>query len=201
MEVCSLKRHKFYGRASVFALGCKAGSIAAFRAGRISTPSEIEYILTSLRGSENTDKRFRKKRKEKKNPTSLIMNNLSISNSFYSNNRENAKSDLWGLDLLTPVFHCGNGSSNCFWGVPNPFTLHSASPSRKHDWYLTHVLFSSPFMSAQSLWWCLFAAHIAFEFGSAPGRQIDLKDGYYFLFPICGFLHAWSALLCAVVTL
>lgn len=38
------------------------------------------------------------------------------------------QSDLGGLDLLTPVFHSGNGSSNCFWGVPNPFTPHSAFP-------------------------------------------------------------------------
>lgn len=66
------------------------------------------------------------------------------------------KSDLWGLDLLTPVFLRGNQSSNCFGGVPDPFALHTAFQSRKHDLYLTHVLFSSSFMSEQSLWWCLF---------------------------------------------
>lgn len=28
--------------------------------------------------------------------------------------QQNGKSDLRGSDLLTPVFHCGNQSSNCF---------------------------------------------------------------------------------------
>ncbi len=93
-----------------------------------------------------------------------------------SNNRENMKSDLWGLDLLTPVFHSGNHGSNCFWGVPDPFTLHSAFRRQKHGLYLTHVLFSSPFMSEQSLRWCLFGVDFAFEFETPGWGGIDLKD-------------------------
>lgn len=111
--------------------------------------------------------------------TSVIMNIYLFQTCFFiadSNNRENMKSDLWGLDLLTPVFHYGNHSSNCFWGVPDPFTLHSAFQRQKHGLYLTHVLFSSPFMCEQSLQWCLFGVDVAFEFKTLRKGGIDLKD-------------------------
>lgn len=127
----------------------------------------------------------------------LIMNIYLFQTCFIadSNNRENMKSDLWGLDLLTPVFHCGNHSSNCFWGVPDPFTLHSVFQSRKHDLYLTHVLFSSPFMSEQSLWWCLFGVDVAFEFETPGDGGVDLKDSIIFYFLSGSFmldLHNWT---------
>lgn len=99
-----------------------------------------------------------------------------------SNNRENMKSDLWGLDLLTPVFHCGNQSSNCFWGVPDPFALLPPFQSRKHDLYLTHVLFSSPFMSAPSLRRCLFGVDAAFEFETLGEAWLIEKTALFFIF-------------------
>lgn len=109
------------------------------------------------------------------------------------------KSDLGGFDLLTPVFHCGNQSCNCFWGVPDPFRLHTVLQSWKHDLYLTHVLFSSPFMSEQSLWWCLFGVDNFFWVldprGEEKGGGGDrFKKQHYFLlcfFSIWSF-HAWS---------
>lgn len=123
-------------------------------------------------------------KKKKENPNSVIRNNLSISNLFYSNNSENVQSDLGGLDLLTPVFHSGNGSSNCFWGVPNPFTPHSAFPESE-TWLVfdTCPLFISSHVGAVfvAVSVCLGGgAHCFPVWSAAAGRQIDFRDGLLF---------------------
>lgn len=46
-----------------------------------------------------------------------------------------------------------------FWGLPNPFTHHSAFQSQKHELHLTRVLFSS---SEQSLAWYIFWVDVVF---------------------------------------
>lgn len=76
------------------------------------------------------------------------------------------------------------------------------SLSRKHDWYLTHVLFSSLLMSQPSLWLCLFVwgAHTAFQFGALlrDGRLIS-ETAFYFPSCVCGsfFFLTFDLLVCA----
>lgn len=93
------------------------------------------------------------------------------------------KSDLWGLDLSTPVFLCGG---NCFWEVPDPLTPHTALQSRKHDMYLTHVLFSS-------LWCCLFGVDVALSLSAMGGGLIQKMALFFFLL--------YQELLCLIHTL
>lgn len=119
---------------------------------------------------------------KRKKHTCLIIYLFPTHFAPHLNNRENIKCDLWGLDLLTPVFHWGNHSRNCFWGVPNPFTLYFAFQSCKHDLYLTHVLISSSFMSEQCLWLFLFGVDIAFEFGTLRDGWLIWKTALFLIF-------------------
>ena len=138
-------------------------------------------------------KRQLAKTKQKKRKSSPFMC-LRVASSQTHNNRQNMKSDLRDLDLLTPVFHCGNRSCNCFWGVPDPFTPRAAPPSWKHDSYLTHVLFSSAFMSEQSLWWCLCGVDVCFwlwtlwEGGGGGGRWFKRQHYWYISFQSGAFI-------------
>lgn len=120
---------------------------------------------------------------------------FSVSNPIYGAVKQQTEYQIWPLRfgfVDTWFFTLGILEVIAFERVPDPLTPRAASQSWKHDMYLTHVPFSSSFMSELLLWCCLFGVNVTFQL--QPSGKVDWFKSPHYDFSLQGS-HASSTLM------